>query len=427
MIRLHRKTIYETLGREPVHPFPARMAPGIALEVIEEAKKPLRVLDPMMGSGTVLAMARYKGHRAIGVDIDPLAVLISKVWTTAVDTEAVRQNAAEVLDRAHGILSTLSVCDAYPRLADIETRRFVEFWFDEYARRQLTSLATAIESVRDSAIRDALWCSFSRLIITKQSGASLAMDLAHSRPHKAFDCAPTKPFNKFLAAVDRVVENCIDKRSAGRGPATCTREGDARNIPLKDASVDLVLTSPPYLNAIDYMRCSKFSLVWMGHNINMLRRIRAASVGTEVGRRTPQPDKEISDIIAGLNLRPPLAVRQQAMLAQYIYDMRRALNEVARVLAPGGRAVYVIGENTVHGTYIRNASIIATAASLSGLGLRDRRIRTLPSNRRYLPPPSARCNPAPLDTRVRREVVLSFAKPLVRKGPQFSTSNTNLN
>src|SRR5713101_1881482 len=131
MIGSHRKTISETLGREPVHPFPARMAPGIAFEVVAEAKKPLRVLDPMMGSGTVLAVARSKGHRAIGVDIDPLAVLISKVWTTAIDAEEVRHRAAEVLERAGGIFSTLSARDAYPRHADIETRRFVAYWFDE--------------------------------------------------------------------------------------------------------------------------------------------------------------------------------------------------------------------------------------------------------------------------------------------------------
>src|SRR5713101_1377065 len=137
MIGSHRKTISETLGREPVHPFPARMAPGIAFEVVAKVKKPLRVLDPMMGSGTVLAVARSKGHRAIGVDIDPLAVLISRVWTTAIDAEEVRHKATEVLDRARGIFATLPTRDAYPSHADPETRQFVTYWFDDYARRQL--------------------------------------------------------------------------------------------------------------------------------------------------------------------------------------------------------------------------------------------------------------------------------------------------
>jgi DNA modification methylase len=413
MIRSHQKTIYEILGREPVHPFPARMAPGIALEVVGEPKKPLRVLDPMMGSGTVLAVARSKGHQAIGIDIDPLAVLISKVWTTAINPEEVRDKATEVLDRARGIFSALPTRDAYPRHPDPETRRFVLYWFDDYARRQLTALATAIACVRDDVSRDVLWCAFSRLIITKQSGASLAMDLSHSRPHKSFDRAPAKPFKKFLAAVDRVVKNCIDKNSVGCGPATCTYEGDARGLPLDDTSIDLVLTSPPYLNAIDYMRCSKFSLVWMGHRISELRRLRADIVGAEMGDRAAQGDQDIRGIAAKLKLRPALAARDEAVLVRYITDMRRAVREVARVLAPGGKAVYVVGENTIRGTYIRNSLIVSAVAELAGLKCQDRRIRTLPANRRYLPPPHAGGGSAALDRRMRREVVLEFTKPAV--------------
>ncbi len=197
MIQSSKKTIYEILGRDPVHPFPARMAPGIALEALGDTKTPLRVLDPMMGSGTVLAVARSKGHRAIGVDIDPLAVLISKVWTTPVEKEEVRKKALDVLKRARAVFSTLLTRDAYPWNADRETKQFVRYWFDGYARRQLASLATVIRRVRNEAVRNVLWCSFSRLIIVKQSGASLAMDLAHSRPHRSFDRARRSHFGGF--------------------------------------------------------------------------------------------------------------------------------------------------------------------------------------------------------------------------------------
>src|SRR5947207_1806389 len=167
-IRSYGKTIAEILGREPIHPFPARMAPGIALDVLSDAEKPLRVLDPMMGSGTVLSVARSKGHHAIGVDIDPLAVLISRVWTTSMDPEEIRDKAAEVLARALAVFESLPTRDAYPLHADHETRRFVAYWFDDYVRRQLASLATTIGRVREDHVRDALWCGFSRLIITKQ-------------------------------------------------------------------------------------------------------------------------------------------------------------------------------------------------------------------------------------------------------------------
>src|SRR5437016_11728642 len=99
MLRSHHKTIFETLGRNPIHPFPARMAPGIALEALGESTTPLRVLDPMTGSGTVLAVARAQGHRAYGIDLDPLAVLLAGVWTRSVDAECITDKAAEVLDR----------------------------------------------------------------------------------------------------------------------------------------------------------------------------------------------------------------------------------------------------------------------------------------------------------------------------------------
>lgn len=72
MSALHKKTIYQALGREPVHPFPARMSAGIALQAMPENSEQLRILDPMMGSGTVLAMARARGHRGFGFDLDPL-------------------------------------------------------------------------------------------------------------------------------------------------------------------------------------------------------------------------------------------------------------------------------------------------------------------------------------------------------------------
>lgn len=410
MSRLRRKTIYEALGRESVHPFPARMAPDIALAAMPESGKQLRILDPMMGSGTVLALARSKLHKAIGIDIDPLAVLIAKVWTTTIDRKRVRYAAAAVLLRAREIFPELATRNAYPSSADQETRRFIAYWFDEYARRQLTSLAIAINRVRDMATRDVLWCGFSRLIITKQSGASLAMDLAHSRPHKTFERAPIKPFHKFIGAVDRVIENCIGKNSPGRGPVPSIHLGDARDLPLTDSSVDLVLTSPPYLNAIDYIRCSKFSLVWMGYSIARLRRLRRESIGTESAKASACDLQHVSDVIAKLKLRPALKPRQQNVLRRYIDDIHRSMGEVVRALAPKGKAVYVIGENTIRGTYVRNSAIVRTVAQLSGLKLERQHFRMLPPSRRYLPPPVRRSLPAALNTRMRREVVLAFSK-----------------
>jgi DNA modification methylase len=407
MRKFQRKTIYQALGREPVHPFPARMAPGIALEIMSDMRES-RVLDPMVGSGTVLAMARAHGHHGIGFDLDPLAVLISKVWTSSLDAEAVRDSANRVLANAVAEFGNIDERDAYPINADEEALRFVGYWFDGHTRRELKALTIAIHSLKPGAVQDALWCAFSRLIISKKSGASRARDLSHSRPHRAFARAPREPFKAFLSAVDRVVSNAIDRKTADRGPEPMVRIGDARALPLLDQSVDLVLTSPPYLNAIDYMRCSKFSLVWMGHSLSGLRQIRAESVGTEAGGHSLDDDKAIGSILDVLRLCPRLNQRRERMLRKYIDDMRGSIFEVARVLSAGGKAVFVVGENTVRGTYIRTAVIVTELAKLAGLLPIRRRVRGIPANRRYMPPPSSRSGT--MNARMRREVVLTFAR-----------------
>ncbi len=405
-----RKTILEALGRSPIHPFPARMAPGIALDVLGEDDRTLRVLDPMAGSGTVLAVARAKGHRAIGVDLDPLAVLLAGVWTRSIEPGQVRDKASEVLSRARTGFDSLTSGTAYPSHSDEETRAFIRYWFDEYARRQLAALACSIGRVRDLAVRDALWCGFSRLIITKQAGASRALDLSHSRPHRWFDRAPIKPFKGFLSALDLVVSNC-PKRGAGElGPVTLVKQGDARKLGVEKDSIDLVLTSPPYLNAIDYMRCSKFSLVWMGHTIEDLRRIRSESVGAEASSQQSLDAAWVQALIKQLRLTPALSPRHHALLSRYAWDMGQALEEVSRVLKRGGRAVYVVGESTCRGTYIRNSEIVKAAADRHGLTLQSARSRILPANRRYLPPPRAGRNRRMLDSRMRREVIVEFVK-----------------
>jgi len=384
------------------------MAPSIALEALKGADGRLRVLDPMAGSGTVLAVARSAGHTALGIDSDPLAVLLSRVWTTAVDHGTVLTKAREVLERAKNTFGSLSLRDAYPSNADDETRSFLRFWFDDYVRRQLTSLAISIQRVRDTKTRDALWCGFSRLIITKKVGVSRAMDLSHSRPHRVYDVGPIKPFNLFEAATKRIVENCPHSYAKDIGPATSIRNGDARKLPFRTDSIDLVITSPPYLNAIDYLRCSKFSLVWMGYRISDVRSIRSENIGTESAGRLSVENSDIADVVSAMCDCSNLSDRHERLLKRYVGDMKSSIAEVSRVLRPKARAVYVIGDSTIRGTFVKNSNAVLQLAEMAGLKMVSRSTRELPPNRRYLPPPSSNKVGKNLQARMRAEVVLKF-------------------
>src|SRR5882724_3848126 len=127
-----------------VHPFPARMAPDVATAALSELRPGSRLLDPMCGSGTVIRTAVERGVAAVGVDIDPLAVLMARVWTTPLETARLIHDAHVVLERARELEKT---CPSIP-WHDEETRQFVAYWFDEPQRRQLTPLALALRATR---------------------------------------------------------------------------------------------------------------------------------------------------------------------------------------------------------------------------------------------------------------------------------------
>jgi hypothetical protein len=392
----------------PVHPFPARMASSIVWRRLRRVKKSSLVLDPMAGSGTTIVVSRLLGHHALGFDTDPLALLIAEAWSADVDRAAIVRMAPRILARAINKSRAMPLRDAYPAGADEETRAFVRYWFDRTNRRQLTALAYEISRVRDTNQRTFFWCAFSRLIITKSTGASLAMDVSHSRPHRAYDVAPLRPLNKFLQSVDAVLRGApfVDDQ---QHPRAVVCKGDARRLPIRSGTVDYVITSPPYLNAIDYLRGHKFSLVWMGHRIGSIRQLRGTNVGAELAVRTDQQEF-VAQAVREMGSVQLLESRVKGMLARYVVDMNKVLAEISRVLKKRGEAVLVVGDSTIRDIFIENSRCLIFLGERNGLSLRSMRRRSLPDNRRYLPPPGHRVSGKQLRARMRKEVVLVFSK-----------------
>jgi hypothetical protein len=362
-----------------------------------------RVLDPMAGSGTTIVVARATGHEAIGFDADPLAVLLTRVWSCDCEPERIIGAAEEMVERAKKLASDKEA-ESWPAGANQETITFVRYWFDIRAARRLRALADAIATVGQRNVSRVLWCAFSRLIITKDVGASRARDVSHSRPHRAFKVAPLNPLTAYMGAV-RAVVAALPFSKAAKLPLTRIRKGDARSLGVEDCSIDLVITSPPYLNAIDYIRGHKLALVWMGHSVADLRKLRTDSIGTEKG---VDSNKFTNHITKTLRI-GKLPMRFQRMLGRYILDMDSALAEITRVLRPRGEAVLVLGDCTIRGVFVPNSRIIALLAQRRGLKLRSRRRRPIPGRFRYLPPPGL-SGDAQLGKRISSEVVLTFRK-----------------
>jgi DNA modification methylase len=374
------------------------MAPELALAALKRAPKGAAVLDPMCGSGTVLQQAREQGMLAFGYDIDPLAVLVTRVTCTRTDPAYVQRAASKLVDEAKSICA--------PELpwmdADSTTSEFVDFWFHSRQQKQLRRLAYLLYE-RSGKIADVLRVALSRTIITKDAGASRARDVSHSRPHRVRDTNTYDVYRGFLQAVDKIVP-LLDTPDQG---AVSVERRDARRLPPSlRGRIDLAITSPPYLNAIDYMRGHRMSLVWLGYQIKQLSELRSNSVGAE-----RYPEKGTDDLSAPRY--EGLSERQQGMLDRYAGDADGLMAQLADALSPQGEAVLVVGDSTLNGVLVHNSEIIQKAAEHNGFFLADKQVRPLPTGSRYLPPPAS--TKSALARRMREEVVMRFTRETVHQ------------
>lgn len=387
----------------PVHPFPARMAPEIALEETAQLAAGSLVLDPMAGSGTVLRTASERGHRAYGCDMDPLAVLMARVWTTPLDPHELREAAIDVVTQAKTLNPdkvSLPWIDEDP-----QAQVFIDYWFGKEQQGDLRRLSSVLSSW-DGAVGDALKIGLSRIIVTKDRGASLARDVSHSRPHRVRDTNDFPVMSEFQRSVQRLSQRLADQPP--RSGVTVAR-GDARHLEgVATASVDAVITSPPYLNAIDYIRGHRLALVWLGQGLSTLRSIRSNSIGAE---RMPNVGsdnalaKELSAAMEPINQLPD---RIRRMIDRYVLDLFAMIAEIHRVLRPEGRAVFVVGNSCVKGVFVKNALAVSAAAERAGFCLFEQHEHDLPPAQRYLPPPE---KDAPnLEKRMRTETVFTYIR-----------------
>ncbi len=356
----------------------------------------------------VLTTAAQCDLRGIGLELDPLARMLTNAVITRIDPLAVKSALAELLSRASSKLKHRLWLDWID--CDIETKSFVNYWFapkQAAVLRRLSYFLIVDPIDCDEKTLSLLKIAISRLIISKEPKASLARDTAHSRPHRTIT---TNSFD-ILEALPRSVEHClgvlkdIDVKMEG---LAC--EGDARNMEsIAFESIDAIVTSPPYLNAMDYMRGHRLSLVWLGYKLSKLREIRGSSIGAEnslclthdhdVFKLSQKVTREYSD---GL----PEAVHR--MITRYFYDLFLQVRESERVLKPGGTATYIIGNSVLRSISIKNSELLKIAASENGFIVASEYEREIPLNKRYLPTNLAGNNN--LSRRMRMENIITFQK-----------------
>jgi len=398
-----------TYGSHAIHAFAAKFPPqlpGVFIENLTRAGEV--VLDPMVGSGTTVVEAALRGRMGIGVDIDPLARLLGRVKTMQVSDVDLAWAGERVLQDARNMAASAErVGQALGQLGS-ESRAFIDYWFLPQTQTELISLVTSISNVESTNLREYLLAVFSSVIITKSGGVSQAMDLAHSRPHKIHEKQPRSAIKQFEVRLGKAI------KGLGALPPDLSETqilaGDARDLPLPDSCVDLVVTSPPYANAIDYMRAHKFSLVWMGLPLKELSDLRGGYIGAErINVNLDQSLPERNEALVGKL--SSLDAKKARILRQYFIEMRGAIAEMKRVLRPGRSAIIVVGPSTMRGLDIPTPEMLGDIASDLGFEVAGIVPRPLDRNRRMMPARFQNNGQTMIEKRMHEEHIVALVKP----------------
>lgn len=390
------------------HSFPAKFPPDLPKYFIENLTCPGQVvLDPMAGSCTTLIEASLLRRQSYGFDIDPLSLMIGKAKIQNYDLPTIKTEGYNVLTLGQfdfeynheELLKELNL-----RFSE-ESRFFLEYWWLKETQLELLSLIRQIEKIKDFKIRDFFKLIFSSIIITKSGGVTRSRDLAHTRPHRVENKLPNSAFTEFGKKIIKIVENGYSNLPT----ESILQIGNAKNLPLNDQTVDLIVTSPPYANnAIDYMRAHKFALVWFNYQIDELKNTRKQYIGAEasiqIGKaELPEFPRQIVRTLSDLN---PTKGRA---LYRYYYEMHDVIKEMHRVLKPQSACVIVVATSILNGFDVETHHCLAEIGRSVGFDLVHIGERSIHRDSRMLPT-SHISNNSQIEARMYHEYVIGLWK-----------------
>lgn len=391
-----------------LHKYPAKFIPQIAQWALtfRPLSKQALVLDPFCGSGTALVEAAISGHNAIGYDINPLAVLLSSAKGVKLANGDAADAAIDQIIAAAG--ARASAVDS------LDLHHTWDFWFNRTETARLLALRdcilehTALEDGLTLILRSVLSSILKRCSRLSEDQIKVRVD-----PHKI----PADPFEAFRTAAREAIRSQLEVTTAlsSSGGSIDAYEATATTTHLPTSSVDRIITSPPYINAVDYTMAHKYNLFLLNlvkakdfkshcrQYIGMTERaVRAADIALREPSENPTIQR-IVDLV--LDSGSPSAANRAFVVQQYFEGMALALREMRRVLKRRGLAVIVLGAtNRICGVSVPTAAAVASLAEEQGLS-RDLVLHHVLANRS-----SMRMNRAPTGGELKTEAICVFRK-----------------
>ncbi|NOX63724.1 MAG: hypothetical protein GXP42_17505 [Chloroflexi bacterium] len=319
--------------------FPHSFSPQLVHILLEKWDVPSGawVLDPFVGAGTTLLAAREKGINALGIDLSPLSIFVSRAKTRQYDSteickgleyveKAMREERMVAIDRPSRLQRAFTDAE-YAMLARIR-QAIAELAQSSRDFLLLALLRTQRQFSR--AVPDGGWFRWRELPSSEQA---IWPTFRRTVEEMLGDLADTRPYKGLWTAI---------RHDARALTSLATRH------PFLLSGCQAIITSPPYPNRHDYSRIFQIELLTLGLQEQDIFALRHHSLRSNVEARAPEyalpPFDSPPQLIETLNRLPEDADRRiEPMLRGYFEDMNAVLYATYQALSPGGHLALVVG------------------------------------------------------------------------------------
>ncbi len=365
------------------HRYPAKFIPQLVEKLLDEYvfSTDAHINDPFMGSGTTIATAISRGFFASGTDVNKIAYLLTKVKSCPIEPSLLAKKSQRLLTRLDSTCSGGLFQDEnllQPLVPEKHYER-IAYWFPEPNIVILGKILAAIQEEPDTKIKDFFTVAFSHILKSCSIWAQ-----GSTKPIRDLKKTPADPLVAFQRHLKKMQKGnaefyAVVPPAVRKNPDAFLnlKLGDARVQPVRSESVDMVITSSPYVTSYEYADLHQLSTIWLDFADN-LSEYRKDFIGTSY-KHYDNP-----------TLRSHVAQRLVEQMAQvdkkiakeieaFFVDMQAVIEESYRILKVGGRCAYVIGNTKLRGVEIQNAEAFAECMQIAGFKLERVIVREIPS------------------------------------------------
>lgn len=339
------------------------------------------VLDPFVGTGTTLIECKKRGIHSIGIDANPVTAFASQVKTTwNIDltefdrchtyiTETVRQPLA-AMGRQYPVQETFddlwlpehSIQEMHggEGLGDeqsIPLALIPKDWISEAPLRKIMLVKQVLDNLPDDAIRNLFKLALAAVVVTDASNLGFGPEVYLAKKRRDADV-----YGALIRKLREIRNDLAAMQVLSEVGRTSVHTGDARHLAsVIQESVDAVITSPPYPNEKDYTRTTRLELLLLGYlqKKSDLRQIKEAMLRSHTRNifATDNDGQYVQDIPEIQALAEEIEQQRIArgatsgferlyhrVVTEYFGGMYRVLEQLRRVLRPGGKLALVVGD-----------------------------------------------------------------------------------